>query len=111
MSTEPTAADLIDLVVAIPGVRGVEPGVGTTIRALDARIRRNGSRATRFGLHLDDTEGTVTVEVCVDHTRPVRESVREIQRVLQNALRDTMPSGASTAGPEIHVRVQSLDRS
>lgn len=108
MSTEHTGADLIDLVVELPGVRGIEPGVGTTLRAVDARIRRNGE-AARFGLHTDHTDGSVTVEVCLDRTRPIRESVRAIQTALQDALRGSMPGGAApAAGPEIHVRVQSV---
>lgn len=109
MSTEHTAADLIDLVVAIPGVRGIEPGVSTTLRAVDARIRRNGT-AARFGLHIDHTDGSVTVEVCLDRTRPIRESVRAIQTVLEEALHGSMTGGdAPSTGPEIHVRVQSVD--
>lgn len=104
MRTEPTAAELIDLVVAIPGVSGIEPGVGTTLRTLDSRIRRAGAGANHFGLHVDRADGTVTVEVCLDRSRPVRECVREIQLVLREALGKSVP-----AGTEWQVRVQSLD--
>lgn len=99
----PTAADLVDLVAAVPGVRGIEPGVATTLRTLDARIRRTGAGSSHFGLHVDRDAATVTVEVCVDRSRPVRESVRDIQHTLQRTLRDALP-----AGLEVHVRVQSL---
>lgn len=102
---EPTAAELIALVVAIPGVTGIEPGIGTSLRALDARIRRTGARSTHFGLHVDRAAGLVTVEVCLDRTRPVREVVSDIQTVLRDALADSIP-----AGTDLQVRVQSLNR-
>lgn len=105
MNTEPTAAELIDLVVAVPGVNGIEPGIGTSLRALDARIRRAGSESSHFGLHVDREGCRVTVEVSLDHSRPVRQSVRDIQVVLRNALGATAPDGT-----ELEVRVQSLHR-
>lgn len=104
MTTEPTAQELLDLVCSIPGVSGIEPGIGTTLRALDARIRRSGTHSHRFGLHVDRASGTVTVEVCLDRSRPVRESVRSIQVALRDALVGTMPDGS-----DMRVRVQSLD--
>lgn len=104
MTIEPTAAELIDLVVAVPGVRGIEPGIGTSLRALDARVRRSESRSAHFGLRVDRAEGTVTVEVCLDRTRPVRETVRTIQLALRGAL-----AGSDPDGTELQVRVQSLD--
>lgn len=106
MRTEPTAAELIDLVVAVPGVSGIEPGIGTSLKALDARIRRSGSRTAHFGLHVNSAEGSVSVEVCLDRSRPLRDTVRDIQQVLRGALADTMPDGT-----ELQVRVQSLDTS
>ncbi|MDX2358520.1 transcriptional regulator [Dietzia sp. PP-33] len=104
MRTEPTAAELIDLVAAVPGVSGIEPGIGTSLRALDARIRRSGSQTSHFGLHVDRAEGSVSVEVCLDRSRPVRDTVRDIQLVLRSALAGTVPDGT-----ELQVRVQSLD--
>lgn len=104
MSTEPTAAELIDLVVATPGVSGIEPGVGTTLRTLDSRIRRADAEANHFGVHVDRADATVTVEVCLDRSRPVRECVRAIQLALREALDGTMP-----ARTEWRVRVQSLE--
>ena len=96
MNTEPTAAQLIELVVAIPGVAGIEPGIGTSLRALDARIRRTGPHATHFGLHVDHSGGTVTVEVSLDRSRPIRDTVQDIQHTLHNASprrRPSQPSG------------------
>jgi len=103
MNTEPTAAQLIELVVAIPGVAGIEPGIGTSLRALDARIRRTGPRATHFGLHVDHNARTVTVEVSLNRSRPIRQTVRDIQHALHGALAATMPEPT-----QWQVRVQSL---
>ena len=103
MRTEPTAAQLIALVVAIPGVAGIEPGIGTSLRALDARIRRTGPHATHFGLHVDHNARTVTVEVSLNRSRPIRQTVRDIQHALHGALAATMPEPT-----QWQVRVQSL---
>ena len=103
MPTEPTAAQLIALVVAIPGVAGIEPGIGTSLRALDARIRRTGTHATHFGLHVDHNARTVTVEVSLNRSRPIRQTVRDIQHALHGALAATMPEPT-----QWQVRVQSL---
>ncbi|MCT2062125.1 hypothetical protein [Dietzia cinnamea] len=103
MPTEPTAAQLIALVVAIPGVAGIEPGIGTSLRALDARIRRTGPHATHFGLHVDHNARTVTVEVSLNRSRPIRQTVRDIQHALHGALAATMPEPT-----QWQVRVQSL---
>ena len=103
MNTEPTAAQLIELVVAIPGVAGIEPGIGTSLRALEARIRRAEPHATHFGLHVDHNARTVTVEVSLNRSRPIRQTVRDIQHALHGALAATMPE------PTLwQVRVQSL---
>ncbi|MET3861726.1 hypothetical protein ABIE38_002662 [Dietzia sp. 2505] len=105
MRTEPTAAELIDLVVAVPGVNGIEPGIGTSLRALDARIRRADAGTSHFGLHVDRDGSRVTVEVSLDRSRPVRQCVRDIQSILRDALGATVP-----VGTELEVRVQSLHR-
>lgn len=104
MTTDPTATQLIDLVTAVPGVTGIEPSIGTSLRALDVRIRRSGTQTAHFGLHVNRAEGSVSVEVCLDRTRPLRETVRDIQLALRGALANTTPGRA-----ELQVRVQSLD--
>lgn len=104
MTTEPTAALLIDQVLAVPGVVGIEPGIGTSLRTLDARIRRTGAHAARFGLHIDRDHHIVTVEVCLDRRRAIRDTVRDIQHTLHRAL-----SGTMTPATEWTVRVQSLE--
>lgn len=98
-----TAADLVDVVTSVPGVGGIEPGIGTTLRALDARIRRTGQPAAHFGVHIDRDAGSVTVEVCVTGPGAVNEVVTDIQRAVGAALRDVFPSG-----PRVRVRVQSV---
>ncbi|WP_010539574.1 hypothetical protein [Dietzia alimentaria] len=103
MTAEPAGADIIGLVTSVPGVLGIEPGIGTTLRTLDARIRRAPGAANHFGLHIDSDKGEVVVEVCVDHSRETREIVREIQEVVRTALQ-----GAHSTEPTILVRVQSL---
>jgi hypothetical protein len=107
MSTEPApaarAAALIDVVTAVPGVRGIEPGISTTLRTLDARLRRTDASAVRYGLVVDLESGTVTVEIGVIGELPLRSVVEEVQRAVQSALADH-----GSGGPEVLVRVQSL---
>ena len=98
-----TAADLVELVTSLPGVGGIEPGIGTTLRALDARIRRTGQPGAHFGVHIDRDAGWVTVEVCVAGPGAVHEVVADIQRAVHAALRDVFPPG-----PQVRVRVQSV---
>lgn len=103
--SEITARDLVNVVVTVPGVRGIEPGVATTLRTLDSRIRRTGTGTHHFGVHIDRDQSTATVEVGLDRSRPIRETVREIQRVTLDALGDSVPEGTLP-----HVRVQSVHR-
>lgn len=95
-----TAADLITVVETVAGVRGIEAGIATTLRSLDARLRRQHSEFVRYGLIIDPTTGQVTVEISLMTHRPVREIVAEVQGAVQAALHD--------AGREVVVRVQSL---
>lgn len=104
MSTEPTARALVDVVTAVRGVCGIEPGVGTTLRTLDSRVRRSGIDQSHFGLHLDRTSGSLVVEVSLDRTRPIRDTVRDIQAALRAALASGAPAETT-----VRVRVQSLD--
>ena len=100
MSTDPAptpvtgARALTDVVTAVPGVLGREPGIATTLRTLDARLRRaTPSPAT----------GDVVVEISVGGPLPVRSVVEEVQRAVQLA------AGVPVTGrPEVLVRVQSL---
>ena len=40
MTTNFSAAELLRLVTAIPGVRGIEPGLGSTLKVIGAACRR-----------------------------------------------------------------------
>lgn len=97
------AAELIDVVTAVPGVSGLEPGIATTLRALDARLRRADPTASRYGLVIDPGTGDVTVEIAVGGPLPVRSIVEEVQRAVQLAVGDP-----GTCRPQVLVRVQSL---
>lgn len=102
-TTTTTAADLTSVVTKIPGVRGIEPGITSTLRALDARIRRSESSRARYGLIVEPGRGLVTVEIGVDGSRPVRQIVTDTQRAVQQAL-----EGSDSAGLTVLVRVQSI---
>ena len=102
----PTAADLLAVVTSVPGVHAIEPGLGTALRTIDARVRRSSARTAHFGLHIDTAEGTALVEVCLDRSRPVREAVRDIQLELRRVL----AAQADQTDAEVTVRVQSLQR-
>lgn len=109
VSTEPArtpatgAAALIDVVTTVPGVVGLEPGIATTLRTLDARLRRSTPSAARYGLVIDPGTGDVIVEISVGGPLPVRSVVEEVQRAVQLAVGDP-----ATGRPEVLVRVQSL---
>lgn len=98
--SEVAAADLIDLVLAVPGVTGMVPGIASTLRTLDSRIRRDSRADLASGLLIDPVAGTVTAEVGVDGSRPVRDIVRDVQLALRAQM------GESDL--EIRVRVQTI---
>lgn len=97
------AAALIDVVTAVPGVVGLEPGIATTLRTLDARLRRSTPSAARYGLVIDPATGDVIVEISVGGPLPVRVVVEEVQHAIQLAVGDP-----GSGRPEVLVRVQSL---
>jgi hypothetical protein len=97
------AGALIDVVTAVPGVGGLDPGIATALRTLDARLRRSAPSAARYGLVIDPGTGDVTVEISVGGPLPVRSVVEEVQRAVHRAVGD-----AATGRPEVLVRVQSL---
>ncbi|AXK46539.1 hypothetical protein [Brachybacterium saurashtrense] len=94
-------ADLVGAVTAVPGVSGLEPGIATTLRTLDARLRRSGASSARYGLVVDRVSGEVTVEIGVAGPLPVRRIVEDVQRTVQRA-------AIGSAVPRVLVRVQSL---
>lgn len=100
-----TAPDLVDLVTAVPGVGGIEPGIATTLRAVDARMRARADTSARYGLVLDRAAGTAVVEIGIAGELPVRSVVEQVQRTVQDAV------GRTGDDPfEVLVRVQSVSR-
>lgn len=94
--------DLVRAVLAVPGVGGLEPGVTSTLRALDARLRRRPEAVARYGLHLDEAQSRVVVEVGLRTQEPLRQVVEDLQATVAGVL------GASGHGDlEVLVRVQS----
>ena len=122
MTTSLSAAELANLVIAVPGVRGIEPGIGSTLRAIGSRIRQQDPRQARFGVVVEAGSQRATIEIGIDGSRPVKEIVRDVQetiiRVLSEtgenddasqAREDSCSSGVGgRSAPQVTVRVQSL---
>lgn len=122
MTTSLSAAELAHLVTAVPGVRGIEPGIGSTLRALGSRMRQQDSQQTRFGVIVEEGSSRAVIEIGVDGSRPVKDIVRDVQEAIIGSLSQASESdGASEAqessgssdvgeqsAPQVTVRVQSL---
>ena len=122
MTTSLSAAELAHLVTAVPGVRGIEPGIGRTLRALGSRMRQQDSQQTRFGVIVEEGSSRAVIEIGVDGSRPVKDIVRDVQEAIIGSLSQASESdGASEAqessgssdvgdqsAPQVTVRVQSL---
>ena len=122
MTTSLSAAELTHLVTAVPGVRGIEPGIGSTLRALGSRMRQQDSQQARFGVIVEEGSRQAVIEIGIDGSRPVKDIVRDIQETIirslsqaddrDDALEAREDSGSSGVGdrcaPQVTVRVQSL---
>ena len=122
MTTSLSAAELAHLVTAVPGVRGIEPGIGSTLRALGSRMRQQDSQQTRFGVIVEEGSSRAVIEIGVDGSRPVKDIVRDVQEAIIGSLSQASESdgaseaqegsGSSDVGeenmPQVTVRVQSL---
>lgn len=86
MTNRTRAAELVKAITAVPGVRGIEPGIASTMRTLDARVRAGGTAYSRFGVVIDAEGSSITVEVGLDGSLPVRKVVRDIQEAALRAL-------------------------
>ncbi|MBE2997883.1 hypothetical protein IDM40_04050 [Nocardiopsis sp. HNM0947] len=108
MTTETSAADLVEVVCAVPGVRGIEAGIASSLRTLDARLRGERGRA-RYGVVIDPESRTVTAEVGLGPGAPVRVIVEEIQRAVQRAIdRSAAGEPGEARTWRVLVRVQSV---
>lgn len=94
-----SAAQLVEVVTPIPGVRGIEPGITSALKVFNARVRGDDDNA-RYGITIDHDAKTVIVEVGVTSQSPIRETVTRIQQAVLGEL----GQGDYTA----EVRVKSL---
>ena len=122
MTTSLSAAELAHLVTAVPGVRGIEPGIGSTLRALGSRMRQQDSQQARFGVIVEEGSSRAVIEIGVDGSRPIKDIVRDVQETIIRSLslagesgdasEARESSGSSDVGdqsaPQVTVRVQSL---
>ena len=111
MTINLSAAELTHVVTAVPGVRGIEPGIGSTLKVIGNRM--SGDPATaRFGVIIESGGQKVIIEIGIDGSRAVKEIVRDVQEAVLRSLSANRESGASESGskpqPQVRVRVQSL---
>ena len=122
MTTNFSAAELAHLVTAVPGVRGIEPGIRSTLKAISSRISQQNPQQARFGVIVEAGSRRAVIEIGIDDSRPVKDIVRDVQETIIRSLsegadRDDASetredSGSSGLGdrnaPQVTVRVQSL---
>ena len=104
MTTSLSAAELANLVTAVPGVRGIEPGIGSTLRAIGSHIRQQDPRQARFGVVVEAGSRRAVIEIGIDGSRPVREIVHDVQETIIRSLSEageptTPPRHARTTAP------------
>ena len=122
MTTNLSAAELANLVTAVPGVRGIEPGIGSTLRAIGSHIRQQDPRQARFGVVVEAGSRRAVIEIGIDGSRPVREIVHDVQETIIRSLSEAgepddtsearedygSPGVEGRSTPRVTVRVQSL---
>lgn len=103
------ATELVKVVTGISGVRGLEPGITSALRVWGARVSGENDGATRYGIILDDDSKTVTIEVGIDDSRPVKEIVSDIQNATREVFqRSTDVVTATLEDFVVTVKVKSL---
>ena len=122
MTTSLSAAELANLVTAVPGVRGIEPGIGSTLRAIGSHIRQQDPRQARFGVVVEAGSRRAVIEIGIDGSRPVKEIVHDVQETIIRSLSEAgepddtsearedsgSPGIGGRSTPQVTVRVQSL---
>ena len=78
MTINLSAAELTHVVTAVPGVRGIEPGIGSTLKAIGSRMSGDPA-AARFGVIIESGGQKVIIEIGIDGSRAVKEIVRDVQ--------------------------------
>ena len=86
MTTSLSAAELAHLVTAVPGVRGIEPGIGSTLRALGSHMRQQDPQRARFGVIVEEGSRRAVIEIGIDGSRPVKDIVRDVQETIIRSL-------------------------
>ena len=122
MTTSLSAAELANLVTAVPGVRGIEPGIGSTLRAIGSHMRQQDPQQARFGVVVEAGSCRAVIEIGLDGSRPVKDIVRDVQETILRSLSQASESGETSetregsdssdvgdqSAPQVTVRVQSL---
>ena len=122
MTTNLSVAELAHLVTAVPGVRGIEPGIGSTLRAIGSRMRQQDPQQSRFGVIVEEGSSRAVVEIGIDGSRPAKDIVRDVQEAVIRSLSQAGESGDASearedsgssdvgeqSAPQVTVRVQSL---
>ena len=122
MTTSLSAAELAHLVTAVPGVRGIEPGIGSTLRAIGNHMRQQDPQQARFGVVVEAGSRRAVIEIGLDGSRPVKDIVRDVQETIIRSLSQVNESGDASdtqedsgssgvgdpSAPQVTVRVQSL---
>ena len=106
MTTNLSAAKLTHVVTAVPGVRGIEPGVGSTLKAIGSHMSGDLADA-RFGIIIESGE-KVIIEIGIDGSRKVKEIVHNVQEAVLASREGGASGSGSKPRPQVRVRVQSL---
>ena len=122
MTTSLSAAELAHLVTAVPGVRAIEPGIGSTLRALGSHMRQQDPQQARFGVIVEEGSSRAVMRSVSMARGPSRTSCATSRRPSSDPCpRRASPTDASEAregsassdvgeqsAPQVTVRVQSL---
>lgn len=110
MTTSLSAAELANLVTTVPGVRGIEPGIGSTLRAISSHIRQQDPREARFGVVIEVELHRIVVEIGIDNSRLIKEIVRDVQEAVLQSLSEAGENSSvgNKSTLQVTVRVQSL---
>ena len=106
-----TASALVELVGSVPGIAGVDPSLGSTLRGVDAMLRGATIDDVRYGVVIDRDEARVTVEVALTGEQPTREAVTALQRVVKQSIaqaREASDEELPGRDWEVLVKVQSF---
>ena len=107
MTIKLSAAKLTHVVTGVPGVRGIEPGIGSTLKAIGSRM--SGDPATaRFGIIIESGAQKVIIEIGIDGSRKVKEIVHNVQEAVLASRKGGASGSGSKPQPQVRVRVQSL---